>query len=100
MFTFVCFTPGACRHRRQSAASRERSGTASTIFRLKTPIISTVITAKAAPGGALSHRGRRRVLMLFSTYSVISPEGCASILWKSAERPPTRPRPWASPRRA
>jgi acetyl-CoA carboxylase carboxyl transferase subunit alpha len=54
--------------------------------RLKTPIISVVI-GEGGSGGALAIGVCDRLLMLqFSIYSVISPEGCASILWKSAER--------------
>jgi len=53
---------------------------------LKTPIISTVI-GEGGSGGALAIGVCDELLMLqYSTYSVISPEGCASILWKSAER--------------
>jgi len=53
---------------------------------LKTPIISTVI-GEGGSGGALAIGVADRVFMLqYSTYSVISPEGCASILWKSAEK--------------
>lgn len=53
---------------------------------LKTPIICTVI-GEGGSGGALAVGVGDRVLMLeYSTYSVISPEGCASILWKSAEK--------------
>jgi acetyl-CoA carboxylase carboxyl transferase subunit alpha len=54
--------------------------------RLKTPIICTVI-GEGGSGGALAIGVGDRVMMLqYSTYSVISPEGCASILWKSAEK--------------
>jgi len=54
--------------------------------KLRTPIICTVI-GEGGSGGALAIGVGDRVLMLrYSTYSVISPEGCASILWKSAER--------------
>jgi acetyl-CoA carboxylase carboxyl transferase subunit alpha len=54
--------------------------------RLKTPIICTVI-GEGGSGGALAIGVGDRVLMLqYSIYSVISPEGCASILWKSAEK--------------
>ena len=54
--------------------------------RLKTPIICTVI-GEGGSGGALAIGVGDRVLMLeYSTYSVISPEGCASILWKSADK--------------
>ncbi len=54
--------------------------------RLKAPIVCTVI-GEGGSGGALAIGVGDRVMMLqYSTYSVISPEGCASILWKSAER--------------
>lgn len=54
--------------------------------KLRTPIISTVI-GEGGSGGALAIGVCDRLLMLqYSTYSVISPEGCASILWKSAEK--------------
>lgn len=54
--------------------------------KLKVPIICTVI-GEGGSGGALAIGVGDRVLMLsYSTYSVISPEGCATILWKSAER--------------
>ena len=53
---------------------------------LKTPIISTVI-GEGGSGGALAIGIADRVLMLeYAIYSVISPEGCASILYKSAEK--------------
>jgi len=53
---------------------------------LKTPIISTVI-GEGGSGGALAIGVGDRTLMLqYSTYSVISPEGCATILWKSADK--------------
>ena len=53
--------------------------------RLKAPIVSTVI-GEGGSGGALAIGVCDRLNMLeYSTYSVISPEGCASILWKSAE---------------
>ena len=53
---------------------------------LKTPIISVVI-GEGGSGGALAIGVSDRLLMLqYSIYSVISPEGCASILWKSAEK--------------
>lgn len=54
--------------------------------RLKTPILCTVI-GEGGSGGALAIGVGDQVLMLsYSTYAVISPEGCASILWKSAEK--------------
>lgn len=54
--------------------------------RLQTPIISTVI-GEGGSGGALAIGVCDELIMLKnSIYSVISPEGCASILWKSAER--------------
>mgnify|MGYP001827251944 FL=1 len=53
---------------------------------LRTPIISVVI-GEGGSGGALAIGVGDRLLMLqYSVYSVISPEGCASILWKSAEK--------------
>lgn len=53
---------------------------------LTVPIITTVI-GEGGSGGALAIGVADRVNMLqYSTYSVISPEGCASILWKSAEK--------------
>lgn len=56
---------------------------------LKTPIICTVI-GEGGSGGALAIGVGDRVNMLeMSTYSVISPEGCASILWKSADKAST-----------
>lgn len=56
--------------------------------RLRTPIISTVI-GEGGSGGALGIGVCDRLLMLqYSTYAVISPEGCASILWKSADHAP------------
>ncbi len=53
---------------------------------LKTPIICTVI-GEGGSGGALAIGVGDRILMLqYGTYSVISPEGCSTILWKSAEK--------------
>ncbi|MEM7195387.1 MAG: acetyl-CoA carboxylase carboxyltransferase subunit alpha [Pseudomonadota bacterium] len=53
---------------------------------LETPIVSVVI-GEGGSGGALAIGVCDRLLMLeYSTYSVISPEGCASILWKSSEK--------------
>ena len=55
---------------------------------LKTPIVCTIM-GEGGSGGALAIGVGDRVMMLqFSTYSVISPEGCASILWKSADKAP------------
>lgn len=55
---------------------------------LKTPIIGIVI-GEGGSGGALALGVVDQLLMLqYSTYSVISPEGCASILWKSAAKAP------------
>ena len=57
--------------------------------RLSVPIICTVI-GEGGSGGALAIGVGDKVNMLqYSTYSVISPEGCASILWKTAEKAPT-----------
>ncbi len=53
---------------------------------LKVPVVCTVI-GEGGSGGALAIGVGDRTLMLqYSTYSVISPEGCASILWKTAEK--------------
>ncbi|MCB1937656.1 MAG: acetyl-CoA carboxylase carboxyltransferase subunit alpha [Rhodocyclaceae bacterium] len=53
---------------------------------LKVPIVSTII-GEGGSGGALAIAVCDQLLMLqYSTYSVISPEGCASILWKSADQ--------------
>ncbi len=55
---------------------------------LKVPIIATII-GEGGSGGALAIAMGDVVLMLqYATYSVISPEGCASILWKSADKAP------------
>ena len=86
VFTFVD-TPGAypgvgAEERGQSEAiGRSLYGMAE----LKAPVICTII-GEGGSGGALAIAVGDVVLMLqFSTYSVISPEGCASILWKSAD---------------
>ncbi|MDS4068623.1 MAG: acetyl-CoA carboxylase carboxyltransferase subunit alpha [Candidatus Competibacter sp.] len=56
--------------------------------RLRVPVICVVI-GEGGSGGALAVGVGDRVLMLqYSTYSVISPEGCAAILWKSADKAP------------
>ena len=53
---------------------------------LRTPIV-TVVIGEGGSGGALAIGVADRLLMLqYAVYSVISPEGCASILWKSAEK--------------
>lgn len=87
IFTFID-TPGAypgigAEERNQSEAIARNLFVLS---RLKTPIICTVI-GEGGSGGALAIGVGDKVLMLqYSIYSVISPEGCASILWKSAEK--------------
>ncbi len=87
VFTFID-TPGAypgvgAEERGQSEAIARNLFEMST---LKTPIVATVI-GEGGSGGALAIGVGDRLLMLeYSTYSVISPEGCASILWKSAEK--------------
>lgn len=87
IFTFID-TPGAypgigAEERNQSEAIARNLFEMSTI---KTPIICTVI-GEGGSGGALAIGVGDRVLMLeYSVYSVISPEGCASILWKSADK--------------
>jgi len=89
VFTFVD-TPGA-----YPGLDAEERGQSEAIGRnlaemshLKVPLIATVI-GEGGSGGALAIAVADHVLMLqYATYSVISPEGCASILWKSAERAP------------
>ncbi|MFA7095421.1 MAG: acetyl-CoA carboxylase carboxyltransferase subunit alpha [Gammaproteobacteria bacterium] len=89
VFTFID-TPGA-----YPGVGAEERGQSEAIARnlyvmagLRTPVICTVI-GEGGSGGALAIGVGDRVLMLeYSTYSVISPEGCASILWKSAEKAP------------
>ncbi len=89
IFTFID-TPGAypgidAEERGQSEAIARNLAVMS---RLKTPIISTVI-GEGGSGGALAIGVCDSLLMLqYSTYSVISPEGCASILWKTAAKAP------------
>jgi acetyl-CoA carboxylase carboxyl transferase subunit alpha len=87
IFTFVD-TPGA-----YPGIDAEERGQSEAIGRnlfemaeLKVPLIATVI-GEGGSGGALAIAVGDAVNMLqYSVYSVISPEGCASILWKSAER--------------
>jgi acetyl-CoA carboxylase carboxyl transferase subunit alpha len=56
--------------------------------RLEVPVIATVI-GEGGSGGALAIAVADHVLMLqYATYAVISPEGCASILWKSPAKAP------------
>ncbi len=87
ILTFID-TPGAypgigAEERGQSEAIARNLITMST---LKTPIICTVI-GEGGSGGALAIGvGDKLFMMKYSTYSVISPEGCASILWKSADK--------------
>ncbi|HEY6510409.1 MAG TPA: acetyl-CoA carboxylase carboxyltransferase subunit alpha [Burkholderiaceae bacterium] len=87
IFTFVD-TPGA-----YPGIGAEERGQSEAIGRciyemsqLEVPIITTII-GEGGSGGALAISVADQVVMLqFSIYSVISPEGCASILWKTAER--------------
>ena len=66
--------------------------------RLKVPVIVT-ITGEGGSGGALAIAIGDRVLMLEnSIYSVISPEGCASIMWRDAAKRELQPRRCTSPR--
>ncbi|MCA0175305.1 MAG: acetyl-CoA carboxylase carboxyltransferase subunit alpha [Proteobacteria bacterium] len=89
VFTFVD-TPGA-----YPGIGAEERGQSEAIGRnifemaqLEVPIIATII-GEGGSGGALAISVADQMLMLqFSVYSVISPEGCASILWKTAERAP------------
>lgn len=87
VFTFVD-TPGA-----YPGIDAEERGQSEAIGRnifemaqLETPIITTII-GEGGSGGALAISVADQVLMLgYSVYSVISPEGCASILWKTSEK--------------
>ena len=87
VFTFVD-TPGA-----YPGIDAEERGQSEAIGRnifemaqLEVPIITTII-GEGGSGGALAISVADQVVMLqFSVYSVISPEGCASILWKTAEK--------------
>jgi acetyl-CoA carboxylase carboxyl transferase subunit alpha len=87
VFTFVD-TPGA-----YPGVGAEERGQSEAIGRnifemaqLEVPIIATII-GEGGSGGALAISVGDQVLMLqYAVYSVISPEGCASILWKTAER--------------
>jgi len=87
VFTFVD-TPGAfpgidAEERSQSEAIGRNIYE---MAQLQTPIITTVI-GEGGSGGALAISVADQVLMLqYSVYSVISPEGCASILWKTGEK--------------
>lgn len=87
VFTFVD-TPGAFpgRGAEERGQSEAIARNLKLIARLKTPIIVTVI-GEGGSGGALGIGvGDKMNMLEYSTYSVISPEGCASILWKSAEK--------------
>jgi acetyl-CoA carboxylase carboxyl transferase subunit alpha len=89
LFTFVD-TPGA-----YPGIDAEERGQSEAIgrnlfemARLRTPLIATII-GEGGSGGALAIAVGDLVLMLqYATYSVISPEGCASILWRSADMAP------------
>ncbi len=89
LFTFID-TPGAypgigAEERGQSEAIGHNLYV---MAELKVPIIATVI-GEGGSGGALAIAVGDVVMMLqYSTYAVISPEGCASILWKSAAKAP------------
>ncbi|NBC15387.1 MAG: acetyl-CoA carboxylase carboxyltransferase subunit alpha [Gammaproteobacteria bacterium] len=87
VFTFID-TPGA-----YPGVGAEERGQSEAIARnlqvmsaLRVPVVCTV-TGEGGSGGALAIGvGDRLIMLQFSTYSVISPEGCASILWKSADK--------------
>ena len=89
IFTFID-TPGA-----YPGIGAEERGQSEAIARnlyvmaeLKTPIVCTIV-GEGGSGGALAIGvGDRMMILRYSTYSVISPEGCASILWKSADKAP------------
>ncbi len=87
IFTFID-TPGA-----YPGIGAEERGQSEAIARnlyvmaeLKTPIVCAIV-GEGGSGGALAIGvGDRMLILQYSTYSVISPEGCASILWKSADK--------------
>lgn len=87
IFTFID-TPGA-----YPGIGAEERGQSEAIARnlyvmaeLQTPIICSIV-GEGGSGGALAIGvGDRTLILQYSTYSVISPEGCASILWKSADK--------------
>jgi acetyl-CoA carboxylase carboxyl transferase subunit alpha len=87
IFTFID-TPGA-----YPGIGAEERGQSEAIARnlyvmaeLNTPIICSIV-GEGGSGGALAIGvGDRTLILQYSTYSVISPEGCASILWKSADK--------------
>jgi len=87
IFTFID-TPGA-----YPGVGAEERGQSEAIARnlremadLKVPIVCAVI-GEGGSGGALAIGvGDRTIMLQYSTYSVITPEGCASILWKSTEK--------------
>uniref|UniRef100_UPI00263856C4 acetyl-CoA carboxylase carboxyltransferase subunit alpha n=1 Tax=Thermomonas sp. TaxID=1971895 RepID=UPI00263856C4 len=87
IFTFID-TPGA-----YPGIGAEERGQSEAIARnlyvmaeLQTPIICSIV-GEGGSGGALAIGvGDRTLILEYSTYSVISPEGCASILWKSADK--------------
>ena len=89
VFTFID-TPGA-----YPGVGAEERGQSEAIGRnlfamaaLKVPVICSII-GEGGSGGALAIAvGDVTMMLQYSTYSVISPEGCASILWKSADRAP------------
>jgi acetyl-CoA carboxylase carboxyl transferase subunit alpha len=87
IFTFID-TPGA-----YPGIGAEERGQSEAIARnlyvmaeLQTPVICSIV-GEGGSGGALAIGvGDRTLILQYSTYSVISPEGCASILWKSADK--------------
>src|SRR6202047_2838657 len=87
LITFIdtpCAYPGVGSEERGQSEAIARNLFEMSVLRI--PII-TVVIGEGGSGGALAIGVCDRLLMLqYSTYSVITPEGCASILWKSAER--------------
>lgn len=89
IITFID-TPGAYRAWAQKnvVSLKPLHATCVKCSRLGVPVVCTVI-GEGGSGGALAIGVGDKVNMLqYSTYSVISPEGCASILWKSADKAP------------
>ena len=83
MFSDLTVTPASRKYPFSIAMKVEAEGTLSTV-----PIV-TVVIGEGGSGGALAIAvGDQLNMLQYSTYSVISPEGCAAILWKSADKAP------------
>jgi acetyl-CoA carboxylase carboxyl transferase subunit alpha len=89
ILTFIDTTGAFCGIEAEERGQSQAIGHAIEVMsRVGVPIVSTVI-GEGGSGGALALGVANRVLVLeFSYYSVISPEGCAAILWKSVDHTP------------